>query len=187
MGAHQRLAGRARAPGAERNLQVRPEGFGHTVGGGTTDSPHDPHQRARIIGMSLGFVAAVPVRWSDIDMYQHINHATMVTILEEARVPFLKESFGVDITTIGLLIADVRVTYKDQLRLADSPLQVTMWTKRLRAVDFTLGYEVRSVNADPEPKPAVIAESQLAVVHIEEQRLVRLSPQQREYLQRWVR
>ncbi|MCV7259911.1 thioesterase [Mycobacterium shimoidei] len=137
--------------------------------------------------MTTGYVAPVPVRWSDIDMYQHINHATMVTILEEARVPFLREPFEADITTIGLLIADVRVTYKDQLRLADSPLQVTMWVKRLRAVDFTIGYEVRSVNAEPQSKPAVIAETQLAAVHIKEQRLVRLSPQQREYLQRWLR
>ena len=137
--------------------------------------------------MSGGFVAPVPVRWSDIDMYQHINHATMVTILEEARVPFLKDAFAADITTIGLLIADVRVTYRDQLRLADSPLQVTIWTKRLRAVDFTLGYEVRSVSSDPESKPAVIAESQLAAFHNEEQRLVRLSPHHRECLQRWVR
>jgi acyl-CoA thioester hydrolase len=32
--------------------------------------------------LSVGFVAPVPVRWSDIDMYQHVNHATMVTILE---------------------------------------------------------------------------------------------------------
>ena len=39
--------------------------------------------------MTPGFVAPVPVRWSDIDMYQHVNHATMVTIMEEARVPFL--------------------------------------------------------------------------------------------------
>ena len=38
-----------------------------------------------------GFTTPVPVRWSDIDMYQHVNHATMVTILEEARVPFLAE------------------------------------------------------------------------------------------------
>lgn len=137
--------------------------------------------------MSIGFVAPVPVRWSDIDMYQHINHATMVTILEEARVPFLTESFALDIATVGLLIADVRVTYKAQLRLVDSPLQVTVWTKQLRTVDFTLGYEVRSVNAEPESRPAVVAESQLAAVHIEEQRLVRLSPRQREYLQRWLR
>ena len=137
--------------------------------------------------MSIGFVAPVPVRWSDIDMYQHINHATMVTILEEARVDFLAEPFAEDIATIGLLIHEVQVLYKGQLRLADSPLQVTMWTKRLRAVDFTLGYEVRSVSADPESKPAVIAESQLAAVHIEEERLVRLSAHHREYLQRWIR
>ena len=137
--------------------------------------------------MSVGFVAPVPVRWSDIDMYQHINHATMVTILEEARVPFLKDPFGADITTIGLLIADVRVTYKDQLRLVDSPLQVTIWTKRLRAVDFTLATKcarstrIRSPNRPSSPR------SQLAAVHIEEQRLVRLSPHHREYLQRWIR
>ena len=137
--------------------------------------------------MSTGFVAPVPVRWSDIDMYQHVNHATMVTILEEARVPFLSHAFGADITTVGLLIADVRVTYKGQLRLVDSPLQVTMWVKRLRAVDFTLGYEVRSVTADTESRPAVIAESQLAAFDINEQRLVRLSSRHREYLQRWLR
>ena len=132
------------------------------------------------------FTTGVHVRWSDIDMYQHVNHATMVTILEEARVDFLREPFADDIKTIGLLIHEVQVLYKGQLRLVDSPLQVTMWTKRLRAVDFTLGYEVRSVGADSESKPAVIAETQLAAVHIEEQRLVRLSGRHREYLQRWL-
>lgn len=134
-----------------------------------------------------GFTAPVHVRWSDIDMYQHINHATMVTILEEARIPFLTEPFGDEITTIGLLIADVNISYKAQLRLVDSPLQVTMWSKRVRAVDFTIGYEVRSVGAAPDSRPAVVADTQLAAVHIEEQRLQRLSESQREYLQRWIR
>ena len=127
------------------------------------------------------------VRWSDIDMYQHINHATMVTILEEARIPFLREPFAADINTIGLLIHEVKILYKGQLRLIDSPLQVTMWSKRVRAVDFTIGYEVRSVTAAPDSKPSVIAETQLAAVHIKEQRLQRLSPEQRDYLQRWLR
>lgn len=134
-----------------------------------------------------GFVAAVPVRWSDIDMYQHVNHATMVTLLEEARIPFLREPFGPEIETIGLLIADVHISYKAQVRLIDSPLQVTMWTKRVRSVDFTVGYEVRPAGAAPESKPAVIADTQLAAVHIKEQRLQRLSPQQREYLNRYLR
>lgn len=136
---------------------------------------------------SHGFTAPVHVRWSDIDMYQHINHATMVTILEEARIPFLREPFGAEITTIGLLIADVNISYKAQLRLIDSPLQVTMWSKRVRAVDFTIGYEVRSVGALRDSRPAVIADTQLAAVHIEQQRLQRLSETQREYLQGWMR
>ncbi|WP_428844374.1 acyl-CoA thioesterase [Mycolicibacter sinensis] len=132
-------------------------------------------------------MASIPVRWSDIDMYQHINHATMVTILEEARVPFLSPAFAVDITSVGLLIAEVRVAYKGQLRLTDSPLQVTMWISRLRTVDFTIGYEVRSVSAAPDAKPAVIAETQLAAFSIDEQKLVRLSPEHREYLRKYLR
>ncbi len=134
-----------------------------------------------------GFLAPVHVRWSDIDMYQHINHATMVTLLEEARIPFLREPFGEDIATIGLLIAEVNIVYKGQLRLVDSPLQVTMWSKRVRAVDFTVGYEVRSVGVPADSKPAVIAETQLAAVHIQEQRLQRLTDAQRDYLRRWMR
>ena len=137
--------------------------------------------------MAEAFTTGVHVRWSDIDTYQHVNHATMVTILEEARVDFLREPFAADMTTIGLLIHEVRVLYKGQLRLADSPLQVRIWTKRLRAVDFTLGYEVRALGADPDSKPSVIAETQLAAVHIKEQRLVRLSDIHRGYLQRWLR
>lgn len=137
--------------------------------------------------MTERFTTPVPVRWSDIDMYQHVNHAVMVTILEEARVPFLSPAFAVDITEVGLLIAEVKIAYKGQLRLMDSPLQVTMWVPRLRAVDFTIGYEVRSVSAEPDSKPAVIAETQLAAFSIDEQKLVRLSAQHREYLQRWMR
>ena len=137
--------------------------------------------------MTNGFVAPVHVRWSDIDMYQHINHATMVTILEEARIPFLREPFEDVIEEIGLLIHEVKILYKGQLRLRDSPLQVTMFSKRVRAVDFTIGYEVRKAHATADVKPSVIAETQLAAVHIKEQRLERLSPAQREYLQRYLR
>ena len=137
--------------------------------------------------VQTGVTTGVRVRWSDIDMYQHVNNATMVTILEEARVDFLREPFADDVATIGLLSHEGQVLYKGQLRLADSPLQVTMWIKRLRAVDFTVGYEVRAVGADPDSKPSVIAETQLAAVHIDEQRLVRLSPAHRDYLQRWLR
>jgi len=52
---------------------------------------------------------------------------------------------------------------------------------------FTAPVHVRSVGAPPDSRPAVIADTQLAAVHIEKQRLQRLSGSQREYLQRWTR
>ena len=45
------------------------------------------------------FTTPLPVRSSDIDM-PHVNHASMVAILE-ARVPFLAEPFADDFATIG--------------------------------------------------------------------------------------
>ena len=134
-----------------------------------------------------GFTTPVPVRWSDIDMYQHVNHATMVTILEEARVPFLKEPFGAEITTVGLLIARgagalQRPAAAGRFAAAGHHLEQTGARGRLHA-----GLRGAARQRRPERKPSVIAETQLAAVHIKEQRLQRLSPAQREYLQRWMR
>ena len=37
----------------------------------------------------VGYHATVTVRWSDMDAFAHINHARMVTLLEEARIEWL--------------------------------------------------------------------------------------------------
>jgi len=37
------------------------------------------------------YVSLVRPRWTDMDVYGHINHAKMVTLLEEARIPLLFE------------------------------------------------------------------------------------------------
>ncbi len=95
--------------------------------------------------MSEGFHAEVVVRWSDMDAFQHINHARMVTLLEEARIPWLFEDSRPTVTLRdgGAVIADLHVRYRGQLRHDDSPLDVFMWVEKVRAVDFTIAYEVR--------------------------------------------
>ena len=77
----------AGAPHAQRDLRRRREGPGDAVGGGASDPQHDQDERNGNDRVTERFITPVPVRWSDIDMYQHVNHGTMVTILEEARVP----------------------------------------------------------------------------------------------------
>ncbi|MBY6676237.1 thioesterase family protein [Rhodococcus sp. BP-149] len=123
-----------------------------------------------------------------MDVYQHINHARMVTLLEEARIPWLMAD-GVPTATLrnSAVIADLHVRYRGQLRHEDTPLDVFMWVEQLRAVDFTAGYEVRPHGAPMSTPPAIVASTQIAAFDIDTQRLRRLSGDEREYLQRWQR
>lgn len=132
------------------------------------------------------FHAKVDVRWSDMDVFQHVNHARMVTLLEEARIPWLFED-GRPTAPLraGCVLADLRVRYRGQLRHEDTPLDIAMWIERLRAVDFTIGYEVRANGAAPDSPPAVVASTQIAAFDMRSQRLRRLTDTERGYLAEW--
>ncbi|NDK92386.1 acyl-CoA thioesterase [Gordonia desulfuricans] len=135
-----------------------------------------------------GYVVKVPVRWSDMDVFAHINHARMVTLLEEARIPWL---FYDDRPTAdlrhGCVVSDLHVRYQQQVRHDEGPISVTMFVEKVRAVDFTVGYEVRPDGAAPDAKPAVVATTQLVAFDVDAQRLRRLTPAERGYLERFVR
>jgi acyl-CoA thioester hydrolase len=78
------------------------------------------------------------------------------------------------------------VRYRGQLRHEDTPLDIAMWIEQLRAVDFTIGYEVRAAGAAPDSPPAVIASTQIAAFDIQRQRLRRITGTEREYLAEWL-
>lgn len=134
----------------------------------------------------FAYVADVPVRWSDMDAFGHINHARMITLMEEARVAWLL-SVGEQYAPLikSAMIVTVEIRYQAQLRHEDSPLRIAMWIKGSRSVDFTIGYEVRSAAASPDSKPACVASTQMAVVDLEKQRLRRLRDTEKSYLQEW--
>lgn len=135
-----------------------------------------------------GYVVQVPVRWSDMDVYAHINHARMVTLLEEARIPWLfYDGRPTASLRAGCVVADLHVKYQMQLRHDEGPLEVTMYVEKVRAVDFVVGYEVRARDADPLSKPAVIATTQLVAFDVDNQRLRRLDADERGYLEEFKR
>lgn len=134
------------------------------------------------------FHAAVPVRWSDMDVFHHINHARMVTLLEEARGPFLfAPGTPTESLLRGLVVVELTVRYVGQLRHEDTPLDARMWVSQVRAVDFTVACELRPYGADPASKPAVTSRVQLAAFDIDKQWLRRLTSPEREYLRSWLR
>ncbi len=76
---------------------------------------------------SYAFVARVPVRWSDMDAFGHINHARMVTLMEEARIQWLLSAGEAYAPLIkSAMIVHVEIRYQAQLRHDDSPLTIAM-------------------------------------------------------------
>jgi len=158
-----------------------------------SEDPYSQSQRRSLFaddGRSTeqGFLVQVPVRWSDMDVFAHINHARMVTLLEEARIPWL---FYDDKPTApmraGCLVADLHVKYQGQIRHDQSPISVTMFTTRVRAVDFTVGYEVRPYGVGPDEKPYVVATTQLVSFDIDTQRPRRIPAEEKDYLKSFLR
>ncbi|WP_454163994.1 acyl-CoA thioesterase [Gordonia iterans] len=137
---------------------------------------------------SYAFVAHVPVRWSDMDAFGHINHARMVTLMEEARIQWLL-SAGEEYAPLikSAMIVHVEIRYQAQLRHDDSPLSIAMWIKGHRSVDFTIGYEIRAAQATLDSRPACVASTQMAVVDVEAHTLRRLTDTEKGYLRSWGR
>ena len=136
----------------------------------------------------VGYHATVTVRWSDMDAFAHINHARMVTLLEEARIEWLLSEGEANESLIKrALIANVAIAYKKPLRHSDGPLDITLWFEKVRAVDFTIGYEVRAAGAAPDSPPAVTATTRMAMVDVGAETLRRIAPEEKAYLARWTR
>ncbi|MEY1672675.1 acyl-CoA thioesterase [Gordonia sp. ABKF26] len=150
--------------------------------------PDDAPSTERLGRHDFAYVADVGVRWSDMDAFGHINHARMVTLMEEARIAWLL-SAGEDHAPLitSAMIVHVDIRYQAQLRHDDSPLRIGMWIKGFRSVDFTIGYEIRSAGAEADSRPACVASTQMAVVDIEKHTLRRPTPAEKDYLSAWSR
>ncbi|MCF8588806.1 acyl-CoA thioesterase [Gordonia liuliyuniae] len=137
---------------------------------------------------AFAYVAQVPVRWSDMDAFGHINHARIVTLMEEARISWLL-SAGDEYAPLikSAMIVHVDIRYQGQLRHDDSPVRIGMWIKGHRSVDFTIGYEIRGAQTGDDARPECVASTQMAVVDIENHRLRRLTDVEKGHLKDWGR
>ena len=134
------------------------------------------------------FVHLVPLRWSDQDAYRHVNHARIVTLIEEARVALAFTGAGEEGMTgfaSGLLVAGLHVDYKRQLPWRAEPLRVEITVRDLRAASFTLDYVLRDGSGADDPV-AVTAWTSMALYDLDAQRVRRLTGDERDYLRRFL-
>ncbi|HLU59744.1 MAG TPA: thioesterase family protein [Pseudonocardia sp.] len=134
------------------------------------------------------FIAHVPVRWTDQDVFQHVNHAVTVTLLEEARIQLVFDAAaaeGVPGFAAGLLVTGLSVEYKRQIPYSSRRLRVAMTVDDIRAATFRIRYAMHD-GPDEDNPVAVTAETRLAAFDLDAQRPRRLTPEEREFLARWA-
>ena len=136
----------------------------------------------------------VPLRWSDQDPYRHVNHAKVVTLLEDARAMLLFDAAvreGVSAFEAGLLVAKVQVAYRRPIPWHPRGVRARMWCEQVRAASFTVGYELLLPDAGSDDgawdaaKPAVVADTQLVPYDLAAERPRRLTTEERSFLGRY--
>ncbi len=98
------------------------------------------------------YTVDVPLRWSDMDAYGHVNNVQFLRLLEDARVTGFEQWFGQDraskqaLLDEGVLVARHEIEYIAPLTFRHAPIEVEMWCTKIGGAGFDLGYDVR----DPE-------------------------------------
>ena len=125
----------------------------------------------------------VPLRWSDMDAYGHVNNVQFLRLLEDARVIGFQEWFGQDRSMLneGVLVARHEIEYLAPLEFRHAPIAVDMWATKVSGASFDLAYEVR----DPEGHGTSLyarAETTLVAYDFSTASPRRLRPDEREKL-----
>src|SRR5699024_2674281 len=126
---------------------------------------------------------AMPVRWSDQDLYRHVNHARMITLIEEARIPWLFEE-GIPTATraAGAGVTGPAVQYRGQVKHAEGPIRVRMWCEKVGGALFVARHEVRGRPPPDTAPPAVECTARIAAFDLQTQRPRRFTQAERDYL-----
>lgn len=130
------------------------------------------------------FVAEVPLRWSDMDAFGHVNHASTVTLLEEARVQMLFAEAGrrgLSGMAAGMVVARVVVDYHSPVDHRQGPLQVRMSVRDLRAASFAIDYAASARGG----AQVASAETLMVPYDLAVARPRRLTGQERAFLAEW--
>lgn len=91
------------------------------------------------------FRTRVQQRWVDLDAQAHVNNARMLDYLQEARVDWLLNGPWSGLLGRAVIVVDHQVEYLGSVGVSEGSVDVAVSVGRVRASQFTLGYEVTSL------------------------------------------
>jgi acyl-CoA thioester hydrolase len=93
------------------------------------------------------FSVPIDVRFSDIDMYAHVNSVVYFSYMETARVKMFRDAYQ-ELTDQGilLLVGRAECDYRVPI-LLDDKVVVSVWLSRIGTTSFDLDYRIHD-NSD---------------------------------------
>jgi acyl-CoA thioester hydrolase len=126
----------------------------------------------------------VPMRWSDMDAYQHINNVAFLGYFETARVSLFFEHPTHDEKTgmrRGLVVHSHDIRYRRPVVYDAEPLEVQIWVSGVRAASFRCHYELFDHDLLAVTGSTVLVPFDFAL-----DRPRRMTPEEREFLARYT-
>jgi len=88
------------------------------------------------------FTAAIPVRWRDLDAFNHVNNSNYLTFLEEARLQWLSHVPGPWFDDHAMpVMAAVQLNYRRPIEWP-TQLHVELFCERLGSSSMTIGHRI---------------------------------------------
>jgi acyl-CoA thioester hydrolase len=98
--------------------------------------------------MTKRYSASIDLRFSDLDLYGHVNSAVYFTYLETARIKLFREAFQELIDQgIFIVVGRAECEYRYPILLNDTVV-VSAWVSRIGATSFDLAYHIH----DPDDR-----------------------------------
>jgi acyl-CoA thioester hydrolase len=84
------------------------------------------------------------VRFSDVDVYRHVNNVKYLEYYQEARIAMMarRHAWAPDQRPDGLVLARMEVDYRRPILLRPEPYQVESWVTRVGGSSFTVRAEI---------------------------------------------
>ncbi len=98
----------------------------------------------------------VPLRWRDLDHQGHVYHATVLTLLDEARTIWLASALGVEAPD-SYVVARVEVDYVGEIRHEDARVVVGLGVTRVGRTSLTTREVARTPDGREVVRAAVVA------------------------------
>lgn len=121
---------------------------------------------------SFSFSTSIPIRITDLNYGNHVGNDTVLSLIHEARMQYLK-SHGfteMDLDGIGLIMGDVAIEFKTELFYGDV-VTVFVAANDFSAVGFDLFYKLTKYNFDTV---AALAKTGMVCYNYQQKKVARI-------------